>query len=240
MIRIQMILIVLMASLATAMAVHAHGGGMDKHGCHMNRKEGIFQCHKGPLAGQTFANKSEAQAALGQSQQSSPPSKKQVSPSPPVSLGIAYDRKLYGGWIDADGDGVFEYAVTADSDLTYEEFTLQTATRVDFDPDTLGLRSTGKVVTAYIELPLGYGVDEIDISSIRLNGTVPALPKPTEVGDHDGDGVPDLMVKFDRAAVQDILAAGEEVEITITGEVSGITLKGSDSIRVMRAVLATH
>ena len=104
---------------------------------------------------------------------------------------------------------------------------------IDFDPDTLNLESRGKFVTVYIELPPGYDVSQIDISSITLNGTVSALVKPTEIGDYDKDTVPDLMVKFDGAAVQDALTVGEEVEVTITGEVAGIGFEGSDIIRVI-------
>jgi hypothetical protein len=54
----------------------------------------------------------------------------------------------------------------------------------------------------------------------------------TEIGDYNGDSIPDLMVKFDRAAVQSVLAVGEEVQITITGEVGGIAFEGRDTIRV--------
>ncbi|NWF77845.1 MAG: Ig-like domain-containing protein [Chloroflexi bacterium] len=105
--------------------------------------------------------------------------------------------------------------------------------RIDFDPDTLNLKTKDKYVTVYIELPPGYDVAKIDVSSIRLNGTVPALTKPTNVGDYDSDGIPDLMVKFDRAAVKDLLTPGSQVEITVTGEVAGIGFEGSDTIRVI-------
>ena len=135
--------------------------------------------------------------------------------------------------IDSDGDGEFEDTVTSDEELTQDEFVLQTETVIDFDPDTLNLKSKGKFVTVYIELPPGYDVSQIDVSSITLNGTVPALDKPTKVGDYDSDGVPDLMVKFDGAAVQDLLTPGSQVEITITGEVTGIGFEGSDTIRVI-------
>lgn len=121
-----------------------------------------------------------------------------------------------------------------DNELTHDEFMLQTATAVDFNPDTLNLKSKGEVVTVYIELPKGYDVNKIDISSIRLNNTVAALAKPTQVGDYDKDGIPDLMVKFDRAAVQDILGAGDKVKIIITGKVAGITFEGSDTIKVIK------
>jgi parallel beta-helix repeat protein len=135
--------------------------------------------------------------------------------------------------IDSDGDGDFEDTFTADDELTQDEFMLRTATTIDFDPDTLNLKTKDNYVTVYIELPKGYDVAKIDVSSIRLNGTVPALAKPTQVGDYDKDGMPDLMVKFDRAAVGGILTAGEQVEITVTGEVAGIGFEGSDTIRVI-------
>ena len=113
------------------------------------------------------------------------------------------------------------------------DITVRIPATIDFDPDVLNLEAKGKYVTAYIELPPGYDISQIDIFSIRLNGTVPALTKPTKVGDHDNDGVPDLMVKFNRAAVQNTLTVGEEVKVTITGEVAGIAFEGSDTIRVI-------
>lgn len=139
--------------------------------------------------------------------------------------------------IDENGDGIFEKTVIADNDLTYDEFILQTETVIDFDPDTLNLKSQGKFVTAYIELPEGYEVSQIDIPSIILNGSVPALVKLTQIGDYDKDGTPDLMVKFDRSKVQTILSLGSEVPVTITGKVfhngNYIDFKGSDVIRVI-------
>jgi len=105
---------------------------------------------------------------------------------------------------------------------------------VDFDPDTLNLKSKGKVVTVYIELPEGYDVEETDISTVMLNGIVPALAHPTDVGDYDSDGVPNLMVKFDRSHVQNVLEPGNEVEVTVSGQLTdGTTFEGTDTIRVI-------
>ena len=103
---------------------------------------------------------------------------------------------------------------------------------IDFDPDTLNLKGKDKYVTAYIELPSGYNVSQIDISSIRLNGIVPALTKPTKIGDYDRDRVRDLMVKFDAGAIKRLLTPGRQV-ITVTGEVAGIAFEGSDTIEVI-------
>ena len=133
--------------------------------------------------------------------------------------------------VDSDGDGEFEHIITSDGELTHDEFILQTETTVVFEPDVLNLNSRGKYVTAYIELPTGYNISQIDIFSVRLNDTVPALGKPTEIGDYDSDGVPDLMVKFDRAAVQDALTLSGALELTITGEVAGIGFEGGDTIK---------
>jgi len=45
----------------------SHGGGLDDLGCHHNRKQGGYQCHRGPLAGQAFSSKAEALETLGKS-----------------------------------------------------------------------------------------------------------------------------------------------------------------------------
>jgi hypothetical protein len=58
------ILLSLSAVALTAGSGHAHGGGLDAHGCHHDRKNGGYHCHQGPLAGQSFASKSEMLAAL--------------------------------------------------------------------------------------------------------------------------------------------------------------------------------
>jgi flagellar hook assembly protein FlgD len=109
---------------------------------------------------------------------------------------------------------------------------------IDIDPDTLNLKSKGKWITAYIEIP-GYDVSKINISSILLNGTVPAetnqkygFVKDPEIGDYDNDGIPDLMVKFDRSAVEEIVSPGN-VTLTLTGEINGRSFEGSDTIKVI-------
>lgn len=37
-------------ALAVAAPAHAHGGGLDKHGCHHDRKRGGYHCHRAPAA----------------------------------------------------------------------------------------------------------------------------------------------------------------------------------------------
>lgn len=104
--------------------------------------------------------------------------------------------------------------------------------KVNITPKILNIKSKGKWVTIYIELPEGYNVDDIDISSLLLNGVMPAEWHPTAIGDYDNDGIKDLMVKFDREAVKSILSLGTQT-ITITGTVSDIPFQGTDTIEVI-------
>jgi hypothetical protein len=52
------------AVMLTTGHVHAHGGGLDAHGCHHDRKNGGYHCHQGPFAGQSFVSKSDMLTAL--------------------------------------------------------------------------------------------------------------------------------------------------------------------------------
>lgn len=105
---------------------------------------------------------------------------------------------------------------------------------IDFEPNTLNLKSQGKWITCYIELPEGYDVDDIDVSSMLLDEQVPAELRPSEIADNDEDGIADLMLKFDIADIQKILQPGNEVEITVTGELTdGTPFEGIDTIRVI-------
>lgn len=147
-------------------------------------------------------------------------------------------------WIDDDGDGVFEKIITTDHELTVDEFILQTATIVDFDPDTLNLKDNGKWVTAYIEMPEGYDVRDIDGSTVMLNGIVPAYlgkegwakaeANDGNLIDHDSDGILERMVKFDRNTVQTILSSGDNIKIIITGTINSVEFEGVDYIKVTK------
>ena len=104
---------------------------------------------------------------------------------------------------------------------------------VDFKPDVLNLKSKGKLVTVYIEFPEGYNIEDIDVSTVLLTsdyGNVQAESHPTEVGDYDKDGIPDLMVKFSRSAVQATLSLGSQT-ITVAGDGSWFSFQGTDTIK---------
>jgi hypothetical protein len=52
-------------SLSVAPSAYSHGGGLDAHGCHYNRKTGGYHCHRGPFAGQSFQSQEEMLRQLG-------------------------------------------------------------------------------------------------------------------------------------------------------------------------------
>lgn len=106
---------------------------------------------------------------------------------------------------------------------------------VDIKPDTLNLKSKGRWITAYIELPDGYDVNDINITTILLENAIPAEHHPTEIGDYDNDGNSDLMVKFDRSDVEDCIGIPmDPVTFTITGDmVTGESFEGDDTVRAI-------
>lgn len=92
---------------------------------------------------------------------------------------------------------------------------------VNVDPDTLNLKSEGKWITAYITLPEGYSVDDIDLATVKLGDVAASW------GEVQGTV---LMVKFDRQLVASTLSPSS-VTRTITGELTnGQPFTGSDTI----------
>jgi len=144
----------------------------------------------------------------------------------------------YGNWPAPRFDFRFVYNM-----LAWSAAPLVITATLDIDPDVLNLKSKGRWITVYIELPKGYDLRDIDRATILLNGSIPVDPfwvdKPLEsvIGDHDNDTMPDLMVKFNRAAVSEfILSKGIKygvVTLTIIGQLyDGTPLEGSNIIRV--------
>ena len=116
---------------------------------------------------------------------------------------------------------------------------------VEMDPDTLNLDSRGEWITSYFELPEGYYLDDINVSTILLNETIPAAPHPTLVGDYDSDGVLDLMVKFNRAEVVTYISTNVNmtklandrymmITLIVTCELNdGTPFEGSDTVTIL-------
>jgi len=126
------------------------------------------------------------------------------------------------------------------------QFAPITAT-IDVDPDTLNLFNNGQWNTAYVlELETSYSVRDVSVSSIRLNGTIQVSPSaPVTIGDHDNDGISDLMVKFDRATVESYILGHIDmakliqkrfmtVTLTMIGELNdGMEFQGSTAITIV-------
>jgi len=109
---------------------------------------------------------------------------------------------------------------------------------IDFNPATLNLKSKGRWMTCYVELPGDLDVNEIDISTLEISKIndypvdIPIQSHPFGIEDCDGDGKIELMVKFDRSEVQDAVGPGEN-ELTLAGQfIDGTEFEGLDTIMV--------
>lgn len=103
---------------------------------------------------------------------------------------------------------------------------------VELEPSVLNLKSHGRWVTAHIE-PNGFEPTSIDISTVRLAGSVSAETKFAVVGDHDRDELPDLMLKFSRAALEPLLTPGVNALVLTGSLMTGESFSGTDEVRVI-------
>jgi len=111
-------------------------------------------------------------------------------------------------------------------------------------PEALNLQARSKWITTYIELPQTNNLSDINTESIRLNHTVPAEPHPIGIEDHNNDGIPELMVKFNRSAVRDLIISHttiqskfEQTTLTVTGYfMNGTQFEASNTITVITGI----
>lgn len=113
--------------------------------------------------------------------------------------------------------------------------------KIDCHPESLNMKSKGKWITCYIELPQGYDPKDIDANTILLNGVLPpeldpkygfVVSQESYIMDHDQNGIQERMVKFDRAEVQKLFGEQRVVLLAITGTLKdGTEFSGSDTIR---------
>lgn len=112
---------------------------------------------------------------------------------------------------------------------------------VEFLPRVLNLASRGSWFKARIELADG-SAGSIDPSTVFLEDRIPADHAAEATVDDDQDGVPELEVFFDRAAVIDVIEStawtgeGKKVtyELTVTGSNSSVFFEATNSIAVPR------
>ncbi len=90
---------------------------------------------------------------------------------------------------------------------------------VDFTPRHAEREGTVEVA---LQLPQPLDPREIRLASVTLSGVAADL-LPIHYLDTDGDHVPELVLQFDRAALERYLATADELSVTVTGEVRDVT-----------------
>jgi hypothetical protein len=166
----------------------------------------------------------------------------------PVSSGLVVDSLTLD-------DGLWQLLVGAtDFALNYSSaagglfeviYDTQSAIAARFEPSTLNLKSQGQYVSAYLEPAAGILAASLRITAVNGSTITPIAPnletagksgkyKHISVGDEDGDGIEDLSVKFDRAALIAVLNAGEQVALLVEGDLEdGKSLAAEAFIRVI-------
>jgi len=95
-------------------------------------------------------------------------------------------------------------------------------------PRTINLKSRGRWVTVVVFIPEEYTTDKNDVDSVKLEINDNTINSEWGVIKEDR-----IMVKFDRAKLQDLLEEGAEVTIKVTGEAGEVLYQDSDTIRVI-------
>lgn len=131
---------------------------------------------------------------------------------------------------DTDADGIGDAC-----DLTPAD--AENNGRLILTPTTLNLKSKGRAVTTWIELPSGVDPAALELGSLRLEGVLPILTPPApKLGDGDADGTPDLLAKFSRGALIGWLCAtGRDhgtVALRVTGLVEAYPFEVRGAVRV--------
>jgi len=112
---------------------------------------------------------------------------------------------------------------------------------VEFLPRVLNPASRGNWFKARIELADG-SAGSIDLSTVFLENRIPADHAEEAMVDDDQDGVPELEVFFDRAAVLDMIestagtGSGKKItyDLTVTGSNSNVFFEATGSVAVHR------
>lgn len=145
--------------------------------------------------------------------------------------------------LDEDGDGVFELESAPGKIERPKLVPPVIKASIDIEPDILDLTTIPgeKSVTAYIELPPDHSPKTVDIKTVRLVEDIPAWERLVNFVDHDQDGIPELMVKFDRHLVVEYLKSvgkpGERVPLTLSGFAGGKPFEGQGSILIKKIEL---
>jgi parallel beta-helix repeat protein len=109
---------------------------------------------------------------------------------------------------------------------------------LELSPDSINVKSMSRYLTALIELPMGFNLSDIDLSSIHLNGTIPIVQRPAAtIGDNDLNGIPDLTIKFNMSQVKSLFRSPGNYTLQVTGRLgrssTSLTFIASDTLSLL-------
>jgi len=139
-----------------------------------------------------------------------------------------------GACMKLDASGVPHVAYSGSRGIQYSH---AIQCNLVFGPNTVNPQLHGTWITAYLE-SADFAIASVDPATIRLERAVACEPKFATIGDHDADGVPDLMVKFRTDDVRPLLASGP-ASLAMTGRLAtGEEFKVDGAIRLVDAPIA--
>ena len=148
------------------------------------------------------------------------------------ATGTLFDNEWF--WVNATTEGTYRVNVSnSENQSEYVNFTVEYSSpsseiTIRIEPETLNLASKG-VFTAFITLPEGYNVADINISTVECEGA-PAVRGMVSEEDTDNGT---FIAKFNRQDLKNV-TEGDAVELTVTGELyDGTQFEGNDTIRVI-------
>lgn len=98
----------------------------------------------------------------------------------------------------------------------------QTTIDIQVAPATLNLNAEGKWVTVHTNIPYS----DVNRTTLELNDIPVARTKADDCGN--------LVAKFNQEEVGEIVEVGDDVTLTLTGEMNdGTSFEGTDTIRVI-------
>jgi hypothetical protein len=106
----------------------------------------------------------------------------------------------------------------------------------EVSPGTLNAASHGRWINADVELPSLYDPADVVLSTVLMQGTIPADSTFDVIDDYNANGIPDRTFKFDRTAfIMTLPEEQEKVEVVVTGEIRNtIYFTCRDSMRIVR------
>jgi hypothetical protein len=116
-------------------------------------------------------------------------------------------------------------------------FSVKIDATVEISPEPMNTKSMAKAMKARIGFPPEYSVAMIDVTTVTLTvdgQTFPAKPSPATIGSHGPDGLPTLLLEFERRDVCSALGdADGQVQMIVEGELTDlIEFYGTDDVEI--------